>query len=270
MIKLLAFNKRQFSTKECTVRPTMFPDGTSQIWKLPEEMLSQSEYKIIWKFSDEREIFDVVALTKLLKTYNGKCYINLHIPFLPFARQDKEILNESTFNLKVFARLVNQAEYDCVTSVDVHNPNAVKSLLRNFTNIEVEHIHREIFDQYVPDCVIYPDAGASARYKNYGINYTFFEKTRDQLTGEIIGLKPVEDKHLKENSKFLIIDDICDGGRTFIEVAKEIRKHSPDAKIALFITHGIFSKGKTVLYEAGISDVFTTNSLETNYMGFEV
>ena len=64
-----------------------------------------------------------------------------------------------------------------------------------------------------------------------------------------------------ENKTFVIVDDICDGGRTFIELAKVIRKdYSKDSKIVLIITHGIFSKGFDTVFEH-VDEVYTTNSV---------
>lgn len=53
-----------------------------------------------------------------------------------------------------------------------------------------------------------------------------------------------------------IVDDICDGGRTFIEAAKLLQRLEPK-EIHLYVSHGIFSKGLKVLTEAGISKIFT-------------
>lgn len=269
MIKLLAFNKRQFSTKEYSVRPTIFPDGTSQVWQLPDEMLNQKEYKIVWNFAEEREIFDITNLAMLLMR-NPDAYIHLHIPYLPYARQDKDVNNSSTFSLHTFAHIINSCNFDLVTAVDVHNPFKTSQLIKNFENITVDHIQQGIMDRWCADCLVYPDHGATGRYKHYNFPFTYFDKVRNQTTGEIEGLQCHELNSVKNSKMFLILDDICDGGRTFIEVAKVLKELVPDCKIVLFVTHGIFSKGKEVLYNAGISDVFTTNSLMNNPMGYEV
>ena len=46
----------------------------------------------------------------------------------------------------------------------------------------------------------------------------------------------------------MIVDDTCDGGRTFIELAKVLRARNA-GKIELYVTHGIFSKGLKELSE---------------------
>ena len=58
----------------------------------------------------------------------------------------------------------------------------------------------------------------------------------------------------------LIADDICDGGRTFIELAKVLKERGA-AHIHLHVTHGIFSKGKAV-FEGLIDTVTSTYDYE--------
>ena len=59
----------------------------------------------------------------------------------------------------------------------------------------------------------------------------------------------------------VIIDDICDGGGTFIPIAKEL-KAKGCRKVVLYVTHGAFTKGTQVLFENGIDEIFTTNSFD--------
>jgi len=67
-----------------------------------------------------------------------------------------------------------------------------------------------------------------------------------------------------------IIDDICDGGRTFIEIAKavdEVRKLSSSVKREhygknyLIVTHGIFSAGFDFLVQH-FDGIYCTNSVK--------
>lgn len=253
--------------------PTIFPDGTSQVWKLPKEILKAQDHSIIWNFEHEREIIDLLSLNKLL---NFSKRIILHIPYLPYARQDKEISNDKTWNLRLFANLINRMECDLVTTVDVHNSELTENLFINFKNIEVGYLHEKLIKELNPDYIVYPDLGAKIRYKIDYVKSLVFCKTRDQLTGNIIGHEiSHKDSYIKYHApqngeKFLIIDDIIDGGATFISLAKKLRKENKDITIYLFGTHGIFSKGRSILHDAGIEKIFTTNSLLKNFNDFEV
>jgi ribose-phosphate pyrophosphokinase len=59
----------------------------------------------------------------------------------------------------------------------------------------------------------------------------------------------------------LIIDDLCDGGKTFIEEAKYLKKLFPDKKLYLQVTHAIFSKGINVVADH-FERIFCTNSYQ--------
>ncbi len=63
---------------------------------------------------------------------------------------------------------------------------------------------------------------------------------------------------------YVIVDDICDGGATFIEIAKKIKAADPFARIYLIVTHGIFSKHTRELAEY-FENIYTTNSIRNQY-----
>ena len=58
----------------------------------------------------------------------------------------------------------------------------------------------------------------------------------------------------------VICDDICAGGRTFIELAKKLKEKNA-AEIVLIVSHYEGTANKTALREAGIDKVITTDSL---------
>ena len=110
--------------------------------------------------------------------------------------------------------------------------------------------------------LISPDAGALKKIYNLQTfvgqnrcdNIRIGMKHRDTETGQITGTS-VDGQPLRTIG--VVVDDICDGGRTFIELAKTIRKDY--AKLILCVTHGIFSKGLEPLFE-WYDEVHTTNS----------
>lgn len=250
---------------------TRFPDGTSQVWKLPEEILKEDLLTVEWRFEEERELFDLFSLRKLCPA----TYLHLYIPFLPYARQDKPLANDSTFNLYVFADLLNQLHANQIEAIDTHNPALCKRLISGFSNIRLDHIIQRMMDDMKPDVLVYPDKGASERYRLKHESIMVFEKTRDQSTGTITGHHLASHQRTPERvgyelqgkfrpKKFLIVDDICDGGATFISVAASIRKRCPSAIVDLYVSHGIFSKGRQALHLCGIDEIYTTDSLPRN------
>jgi ribose-phosphate pyrophosphokinase len=235
------------------ITPTIFPDKTSQIWKIDKSYFNRVNGKgntIRWEFEHEGEFMHLAQLRMLMDQEAFGFYLVLELPYLPYARQDKEVTNESTFALRSFCNLVNTLDFDEVRVFDPHNAALTSELLWD-TKIAMPNISK-IVKEAGNATPVYPDAGAAMRY--VAINKVLYcEKIRNQLTGEITGLR-VKGKVQKKS--YIIIDDICDGGRTFIEVAKKL--YAGGAKeVHLYVSHGIFSKGLEPLREAGIKRIFT-------------
>lgn len=238
------------------IKPTIFPDGTSQVWKLDPTTLERRKFNIYWIYEKEEELIHVCQLAQLLDSL-GKEY-HLELDYLPYGRQDKPVSNEQTFALHTFAHILNSFDFASVTFLDAHSSEATR-LIGNSQNIEpfldINFARREI-----PECLIaYPDKGARERYSDLVERFPTVEsvvgdKVRDQSTGyithyKISGADPT-------NRNVLIVDDICDGGMTFKILSKNL--HEAGAKsVHLYVTHGIFSKGLETLRESGIDRIFT-------------
>lgn len=257
MVKLL-INKQeyQFTT-------TIFPDGTSQIWKIeniPNET-HLSLVEILWLFENEAELIHVCQLARLVNeeiTDVG----TIIAPYLPYARQDKSVANGQSFALETVKRMLYTCGISRIITFDAHSKS------HGIVSLSPEKFHQSIDNH---DVICFPDAGASERYK-YSFNidthsHICFEKVRNQGTGEITGLKLLGTTELKGRS-ILIVDDICDGGMTFIKVAEALKVYEPSS-VDLAVSHGIFSKGKQVLHDAGIRNIYTTNSMLRNPEGFK-
>lgn len=251
-------------SKSYVVVPTLFPDGTSQIWKLPQ-WATHKQVHVNWFFESEREIIDLISLSNLVD------FTVLNIPYLPYARQDKKIDNNSTFNLKVLRDMLWLIDEDLeISSFDVHS-DKVYDYIQGFENKEPYNFHKNVLEKTNPDYIVFPDAGAFDRYPYLkGCSHIVFEKKRCPDTGVILCHVPTKPMDIKSGDKFLIIDDLCDGGATFISIAKALREVKENIGIDLCVSHGLFSKGKEVLYNAGIQNIYTTNSLLRNKDGYKV
>lgn len=264
MVKLLVGNI------EVSFKTIIFPDGTSQIWNIDDSNLEYDsrfdEIKILWLFENESEFMHVLQLNTLIKKHFDTESTTLTVPYLPYARQDKDVNSDSAFALHTFVDTCYKADICRIEAFDAHSEfDMVYSTVPN-------KFHASILNH---DVVCYPDKGARRRYSNtdafYGVPAVNCVKVRNQQTGEILGLN-IEDHNasdLLRGKKILIVDDICDGGMTFIKVAETLKQFNV-AQIDLAVSHGLFSKGRQVLHDAGITDIFTTNSLLRNPEGFKV
>ena len=240
------------------VEATFFPDRTSQVWKLPKEQLEQKSHLVRWEFEQEHELIRLAQLKKLLDVECPQAGISLDITYLPYARQDKEISNTTTFALHVFADILNSLHFYDIEICDPHSEVALNLIKRSRAVYPTEKLEKVINLTEI-NVFCYPDKGAvkkySGLYKSSLIKFPFIygEKVRDQLTGYITSYELFGNPSGKN---VLIVDDLCDGGATFIILAKELIARGA-AEVNLFITHGIFSKGLKGLHESGIKRIFT-------------
>jgi ribose-phosphate pyrophosphokinase len=83
-------------------------------------------------------------------------------------------------------------------------------------------------------------------------------KSRDVKTGRLSGFKVYADD--LQGRSCILVDDICDGGGTFIGLAKELKAKNAGA-LYLAVSHGVFSKGTDLLTEV-FDHIFTTDSVQ--------
>ncbi len=192
---------------------------------------------------------------------------NLFIPYFPAARQDRVMVLGEPLSVKVYADIINSLSFKKVFVFDPHSEVTPALLnhcevITNYTFIKktVEHINNEVK-------LISPDGGALKKiYKVSeflgGLEVVECSKTRDVKTGKLSGFKVYTDD--LQNQDCLIVDDICDGGGTFIGLAEELKKKN-FGKLYLAVSHGIFSKGFDELLEC-FDTIFTTDSFKNiNY-----
>lgn len=235
------------------ITPTFFPDNTSQVWKIPEEIFENFIIHIRWEFENEAEFIHLAQLKDLFDSRQKNPY--LEIEYLPYARQDKEVSNNSTFALRTFAKLLNSLDFPGIFITDPHSETALKLI-----NKSVPYFPN--FQQYTNKETLYcfPDKGAVEKYttncylKNH---YIYGLKVRNQLTGNITDYQLVGNPKDKD---ILIVDDICDGGGTFIQLTK-LLKEKGARNVDLYVSHGLFTKGTKVLYDVGIRTIYTKNGL---------
>ncbi len=186
----------------------------------------------------------------------------LIIPYFPSARQDRVMIKGEPLSVKVYADIINSLKFKKVIVFDAHS-EVTPAVLNNCNHV-TNHIFIEKVVQEIGSSVslISPDGGALKKiYKVSefwgGIEVVECSKVRDVKTGKLTGFTVYADNlHGKD---CLIVDDICDGGGTFIGLAEEL-KNKNAGKLYLVVSHGIFSKGFEAL--KCFERIFTTDSFK--------
>ena len=152
MIKL-----RRDNGDELEIKPTLFPDNTSQVWKLPLGFTSPSRMDIHWGFEAEDEVVHLAQLKMLLDRMNIRSH--LHIDYLPYARQDKYVSNDTTFALRTLTRVLQAFDFPSISVYDPHSDEFEKLMYPCWIEIKYEPIpYAETYD-----AIVFPDAGATRK-----------------------------------------------------------------------------------------------------------
>ncbi len=210
--------------------------------------------------------FDLALVVDALRRCYDICSIEVTIPYFPYARQDRVCAFGEALSVKVMADLINSL---CLSKVHIFNPHSdVTPALLNSVNVwEMSDLLEGVpLDQY--SALVSPDAGAEKKvHKANSLNQEIIHayKTRNPKTGQITSTTISDCPDWDEPKDFLILDDICDGGRTFIELAKALKAKGP-CNVDLYVTHGIFSQGVGALHSA-IRRVYYNNTLNQESSG---
>lgn len=219
------------------------------LWPKP----ANGPIKVATRIQSSDDLMELILLTELLRRESNGIRYELTIPYFPYARQDRVTDELTGFTLKTVANIINDLKYDKLVIYDPHS-DVTPALLNNVQVINQADIVTKLFrglDEYIRTIrpvIVAPDAGAVKKAAKIATHYKLplvsAEKVRNTTTGDIIETRFHCDINFadKRRPQFLIVDDICDGGRTFIELAKAMRQLYKNAGIALYVTHGIFSK----------------------------
>lgn len=247
------------------VKEMKFPAGEVGVNINPSPVSYAEEWiTLTAKALSSDKLMAMFLATDAIRRNHPNAKIELYIPYLPYARQDRVCNNGEALSVKVMCHLINSMGYDSVVIVDPHS-TVTPALLNKCRVIEQEDVFSSIKTSYMNTYIVSPDMGASKKAESFckrvgakGVIYV--NKSRDLQTGKITGMSLLnENIVLKEADELLVLDDICDGGYTFVELARLLLPYKP-ALLELATTHGIFSKGLKTLTDL-YDKVYTSNSL---------
>lgn len=251
---MMKLNDKQIDLKH-------FPDGTLL---LKEEAPESSKVVLSWYFENNEELVALYFLTKHLQA-KGIQDIELKLPYIPNARQDRVKVEEDVFTLKYFAQMINDLKFSKVTVLDPHS--YVSEALLDRIEIQtpkkyVQKVLEKIETEKI--MLFFPDEGAMKRYSGmFEMPYAFGMKKRDWATGKIQGLDVTGQTEYIPGSTVLIVDDICSKGGTFYHSAKALKELGAE-KVYLYISHCENSIHEGDLLKSDLVEkIFTTNSIFT-------
>ena len=209
---------------------------------------------------------DLVALRFLKMTLDdmGFSDVSLKAPFFPYSTMDHS--DESRpLSLKYYAAEVNSLGFRTVDVMEPHSSVLAALVDRLKVTDGSAPLARRVLQNYDSGdlLICFPDAGAEKRYcEDFpGMRTATFQKKRDFATGEITGMRCLDSLDgIGPQTTAIIVDDLCRGGRTFVECGKLIRDAGV-GHVILCVTHvetGVFQSG--ILEDGIVDEIYATDS----------
>lgn len=238
------------------VRPDVFNNGETNI----EITLKPEQKNVLLICQDTQYPNDVIMNTMFaidaLKRQEAN--VDLFIPCLPYARQDRRNGRNVAITSQVMLRMLEQAGIGKLFVVDLHSTQMEGFAKFPIVNIDSMPILIDSIKQRMKvfegeDFVIVsPDAGGVKRAKKYGdalgLPIAIIHKSRDPYTNESIShsvIGDVCDKHA------VVVDDMVDTGGTLIDAETLLMKEGTKT-VSFAIGHPVLSKPKKGLENLNI------------------
>lgn len=252
---------RKLGAKLVSVDHKMFPDGESKI-TFKSDIRSKT-CVIVQSTHPPVDSHMMQALAMAHKAREAADVIMV-IPYLGYARQDKEFLKGEIVTSKVIAKLFKSVGVSRLIVVDIHSKTALAHFKGKKVNISavpvlVKYARRE---RLKDPLVVSPDLGGTDRAKKFAelmkTDYISLNKKRDRKTGRV----NIEDSELDVKKRDLVIvDDMISSGGSIIK-ATEFLKRKKCGRIIVCCTHALLiGEAEKKILRSGVEKVISANTI---------
>ncbi|GFO97427.1 ribose-phosphate pyrophosphokinase [groundwater metagenome] len=204
---------------------------------------------------------DFISLLQLIDACSDASRINVVIPYMGYARQDKQFKPGEPVSARAIAGAIKA---DTVYTINIHD----ESILSHFDAKAVNLDAAPVIGKYIKNMklkdplIISPDYGAIGLARNaskdLGIDYDFLEKTR--LSGETVSIKPK--KVAVKGRDVIILDDIISTGGTMAETIALLKSQGAH-EVYTACVHPVLSNNAVLkLFKAGVKGIIATDTID--------
>lgn len=217
-----------------------FPDGEDHITL--KNINRKDNVHVITRIANPNDLFILMQIGDILK--RQEIQWGLSILYLMGGRMDRVISFNEAYTLKIVTDIINGLKPEFVEVFEPHSMKTVTLLencqsprLTNLNNLPIDH---------ETGTLCFPDRGAADRYGSRippEVPVVYCSKVRNPQTGELSGFR-IENPEAYRGGDIMLVDDLCDGGGTFVGIAGELRKIMAEgAKLSVHVTHMVNPKG---------------------------
>ena len=246
---------REMGTNPALCDFNRFPDGEVYS-RIQDEQLE--DVTIIQSTTTDS---DLVYLLQMIDACEDASSINVVIPYMGYARQDKKFKSGEPISARAVARTINA---DKVFTVNIHE----KSVLDYFNAPASDLDATKLMGSHLKSLnltdtlILAPDSSALSLAKSaaehLGMDCDYLEKTRH--SGDTVTVKA---KNLDVTGRdVVLIDDMIATGGTMAESIKLLNKQGAK-DVYLACIHPVLTRNAVIrLFNAGVHDIFATDTIE--------
>ena len=249
-MKLTTDSVKHLKISSIKVKKTTFPEG--ELYVRIMSNVRKKKVTIVSNITPDN-ILEILFLVDAAKRAGAK--VNLKIPYMSYARQDKIYFKGESITGGVICSMLKSLKIP-ITIFDIHSQELKKYL--NFKNASflpllASKLPKKDF------VVVTPDKGGAKRArviaKQLKVPLMIISKTRK---GQKLTMKFTKQLHGKN---VLIVEDMISTGGTLAKATKLLKEHG--AKDVYCISaHGLFiGNSKQKLKQAGLKKIIVSNSL---------
>lgn len=262
----------KLGAKLAKVESTDFPDGESKV-KILDEPRNKS-VAVVQSFSppQDKHLFQLLLIAHKLSEDGAD--VNAVVPYLGYARQDKEFLRGEVVSLGVISHLLRSVGVRRLVTVDIHSAQGLGLFsIPAYSCSAIPLLAEYVSSNYRlrNPIAVSPDFGSSSRVEAFAAviksEYVSFRKTRDRQTGDII----TEEQDLNLSGRdAIIVDDMISTGGSVAKCAQLLKKYGA-VRVVATCTHALLVGGAVdKMMNAGVDDIVGSNTVPSRYSKVDV
>ena len=241
----------------------VFADGESKITLIGK--LSKKKSIVVQSIYPPVDTNLVQALSLITKAKENSSEVTAVIPYMGYARQDREFLPGEIVTMNVLGKLFKSAGASKIIIVDIHSLIGLKYFTIKTKNVTAVPDLAEYFKKLSlkNPLVVSPDQGGLERAKEFAkefnSDYIALEKTRDRKTGKV----KIKTKKLAEveNRDLILVDDMISTGGSIIKATQFLKKQKCK-RIYVACTHALLmNDAEKKIKKAGVTNIISTNTI---------
>jgi len=241
----------------------VFADGESKITL--NGKISKKKSIVVQSIYPPVDTNLIQALSLISKAKETSSEVIAVIPYMGYARQDREFLPGEIVTMKVLGKLFKGSGASKIIAVDIHSMIGFKHFSIKTKNVSaIPELVRYVKKLSLKNpLVVSPDQGGKERArvfaKELGSEYIALEKKRDRKTGKV----QIKTKNLDEvaNRDLILVDDMISTGGSIVKATQFLKKQKCK-KVYVACTHALLmNDAERKIKKAGVTKIISSNTI---------